>query len=291
MKNSLGHLQTSLKEAEQSYDVADDGSGQGAHKAVSSLLLALMGQKNAYNLRSKLSNQNIASELSTLFRRVQNRDFNYKYYRSLARFVIQQASDIEIWGAVFNLITTISHTSPPTSIPPSFDSTPITHSSASQQGDEQTRRAVEIRIFEEIKDCTYRNVEGFFSKYFEGKDWTERTEKIYQAVRNRHVDGRWTDFPDPPVQNAVLEWWFHFQKEFLSDAQGAYYTSTSKDLIGSEAQRQVDLFVKPNDENVSKTVQDVLKAINMHIASFGFSNIIISTCIPLPQPTLFGALS
>ena len=134
---------------------------------------------------------------------------------------------------------------------------PITHSSASQQGDEQTRRAVEIRIFEEIKDCTHQNVEGFFSKYFEGKDWTERTEEIYRAVRDRHVDNRWTDFPQPPVQNAVLEWLFRFQKEFLSDARSVYYTSeSSKDLTGAEARRQLDIFVKRNGENISKTVHD-----------------------------------
>lgn len=57
----------------------------------------------------------------------------------------------------------------------SFDGTPITSSSASQQGGEQTQKLVEGRVFEEIRGCTYQNVEGFFSKYFEGKPWTERT--------------------------------------------------------------------------------------------------------------------
>jgi hypothetical protein len=86
---------------------------------------------------------------------------------------------------------------------------------------------VEERVFEEIKDCTYRDVEGFFSKYFEGKDWTERTKEIYRAVQDRHMDGRWTDFPNPPVQNAVLEWLFRFQEDFLADARAIYYTSES----------------------------------------------------------------
>jgi hypothetical protein len=100
-------------------------------------------------------------------------------------------------------------------------------------------------------------VEGFFSKYFEGKDWTERTKEIYRAVQDRHVDGRWTDFPNPPVQNAVLEWLFRFQEEFLTDAQGVYYTSeSSKDLTGAEARRQLDVFVKPSGENISKTVHE-----------------------------------
>jgi hypothetical protein len=37
---------------------------------------------------------------------------------------------------------------PPSSTSPAFDSTPITHTSASQQGDEQTRKLIEARVFE-----------------------------------------------------------------------------------------------------------------------------------------------
>lgn len=75
-------------------------------------------------------------------------------------------------------------------------------------------------------------------------------------MQERHVDGRWTDFPHPPVQNAVYKWWFHFQDEFLLIERGVYYTSTTKDLTASEAKRQIDLFVKPNHEKLSKIVHD-----------------------------------
>jgi len=75
-------------------------------------------------------------------------------------------------------------------------------------------------------------------------------------VQDRHVDGRWTDFPQSPVQNTVCKWWFDFQDEFLSSERGVYYTSTTKDLTGSEAKRQIDLFVKPNNEKLSKVVHD-----------------------------------
>jgi len=262
LDNSLDYLRDSLRKAEQSYkpdstfyDAAVDSSDQGPQKATSRLLVTLMGHEVAFNLRSETGNGDLASELSTLFRRVRNGDFNYEPYRALFRLVIKKASDFDIWNAVFDLIRSISRITPPTSIPVSFDGTPITHSSASQQGGEQTHRLLEARVFEEIKDCTYRNVEGFFSKYFEGKAWTERTKEVYRAVQDRHVDGRWTDFPDPPVQNAVLEWLFQFQEEFLADAPGVYYTSeSSKDLTGAEARRQLDVFLKPNGKNISKTV-------------------------------------
>ncbi len=39
------------------------------------------------------------------------------------------------------------------------------HSSALQQGSEQTQKLMKTRIFEEIKHCTYQNVEEFFFKF------------------------------------------------------------------------------------------------------------------------------
>ena len=259
----LDHLRDPLQKAEQRYkpnslshhDVVD-GADPDPQKAISRLLTTLMGCEVALDLQSKTGSGDIASDLSGLWRRVRNGNFNYEHYRALSQLVVKQASDVNIWNAVFDLINTVSRTTPPTSIPVSFDGTPTTSSSASQQGGEQTQKLVEGRIFEEIRGCTYQSVEGFFSKYFEGKPWTERTKEIYQAVQERHVDGRWTDFPQTPVQNEVFKWWFDFRDEFLSSERGVYYTSTTRDLIGCEAKRQIDLFVKPSNEKLSKVVHD-----------------------------------
>jgi len=259
----LDHLRDPLQRAEQKYEPNSlshhdvvNGTDSDPQKAISRLLTTLMSHEVALDLRSKTGSGDIASDLLGLRRRVRNGNFNYEHHRALSRLVVKQASDVDVWNAVFDLITTVSRTTPPTSIPVSFDGTPITSSSASQQGGEQTQKLVEGRIFEEIRGCTHQNVEGFFSKYFEEKPWTERTKEIYKAVQERHADGRWIDFPQSPVQNAVCEWWFHFQDEFLSNERGVYYTSNIKDLTGSEAKRQIDLFVKPNNEKLSKVVHD-----------------------------------
>ena len=213
LDTSLDHLREPLRKTEQSYkpgslsfDGAADGPDLGPQKAISRLLSTLLGHEVAFNLRSKVGNNDIASELFELFKRVRSGRYNYEHDRALSRLVVKRASDVDIWNAVFDLIITVSRTTPPTSIPPSFDGTPITSSSASQQGGEQTQKMVDGRIFEEIKGCTCQNVEGFFSKYFEGKPWTERTKRIYQAVQERHADGRWTDFSQTPVQNEVCKW-------------------------------------------------------------------------------------
>jgi len=270
LDSSLHHLHKPLRDAEQSYTLtsslhgdATNDSQDDRRKAISRLLTALMGAEVALVLRLKTSSRDVATELAFLFGRVRNGDFNYDHYRPLVKLVIKKESDFEIWSAVLDLVTTLSRVTPPASVPTAFDDTPLTHSSASQQGGEQTRELLKKRLFEEIRSCTYRSVGGFVQKYFEEKDWTPRALDIYQAVKDQHKDGRWTGFPDPPVQDDVVGWWFRFQDKFLSEERSRYYkTSSPKDLVGAEARRQLDLFVKRNDGLTSDTVHD-LKDVKM----------------------------
>jgi hypothetical protein len=55
-----------------------------------------MGHKVAFNLRSKTGSGDISSELSTLFKRVRNGNFDYEHYRALSRLVIKKALEVEI---------------------------------------------------------------------------------------------------------------------------------------------------------------------------------------------------
>ncbi len=193
----------------------------------------------------------MASELLRLRQRVQKGDFNYQHYRPLSQLVIKKASDVDVWSAVFNLIATLTRLSPPTSIAPSFDGTPITRSSASFQGKEQTRQLLRDALFWEIRTCTYRDVEGFFEKYFEGKRWSRRSKGIYNAVKKHHIDGRWTDFPDPPIEDDVWDWLSRFQNEVLTNSRNAFYRAEkTSDLTGGEPSRQMDIFFKHRSKPV-----------------------------------------
>lgn len=100
-------------------------------------------------------------------------------------------------------------------------------------------------MFYEIKGCAYRNVGGFFEKYFEGRPWSRKSKAIYNAVKKQYRGGRWIDIPDPPDEDAVWGWLSRFQNKHLSDSCGILYTTEStSDLTGGEAQRQLDVFVK-----------------------------------------------
>lgn len=77
LDDSLDYLRDSLQNAERSYgpsSISYDGVGdtrdQGPLKAVSRLLSIFQSHNVVLTLRSKTGNENLASELSTLFRRV-----------------------------------------------------------------------------------------------------------------------------------------------------------------------------------------------------------------------------
>lgn len=257
LKNSLDIVRVSLRKAEQFYQQgltnSDDGinTDEGPLEAVSLLLGTLQTCNLASAMKSKTSNGVLASDLYMLFRHMREVHFNYEHYRALSQLVIKSAPDVDIWNAVFDLIDFISRLTPPRSVPVSFHRTPVVYSFASMTRDEQTKRLLEISLFNEIKDCTYRNVEGFFAKYFEGNKWSKRSKEIYEAMKDRHVHGQWTDFPNPPGEHAVWNWLSQIQSEYLTEARGIYYkTSTTNELVGGEARRQLDLFIKRRTDTV-----------------------------------------
>ena len=114
LNKCLDYLQDPLRKAEQnhrsnflSYDGVVNSQDQEFQKKISRLLYILQDHKAAFNLRSKIENEDLASELSTLFRRVRTDSFNYQHYRSLSQLVIKRTSDVNIWSAVFEFIITI----------------------------------------------------------------------------------------------------------------------------------------------------------------------------------------
>lgn len=212
--------------------------------AISKLLSILSAADVSLSLASRTGKDALVSDLTAIRLRLQKGDFEHKIFRPLSQLVIKQAPDPDIWSAVVALIRAINHSTPPPSLP-SFD-TPITHSSASQQGSEQTRKKIEPRVFEEIRYCTHRAVEGFHEKYFQGRSWNRRAKRIYHACKDRYsdTDKRWKKLPNASSEDDVCNWWLSLQCDFLDREKASYFRSSGSNRIGTEAQRQLDLFVK-----------------------------------------------
>ena len=161
---------------------------------------------------------------------------------------MKKAPDIEIWKSTLQLVVSTSRITPPPS-KPSYGGTPIKYGSASHQGSEQTKLLWEEVLRDELWDCSYKDVRGFFEKYFDGNGWTQQGKDIFNEIKHEHVDGRWTTFPNPPKEDAVWQWLSDFQSRHLTDLPGLYYTTKSKsEMAGVDAEGQLDLFVKSHNK-------------------------------------------
>ena len=161
---------------------------------------------------------------------------------------MHKASDIEIWKLVLHLIVSASRITPPPS-KPSYGGTPRTYSSASHQGSEETRKLLEDILRDELWDCSFIKVSGFFEKYFDGKSWTQQGKDIFDSIKHTYVNDRWTSFPNPPTESAVWQWWSTFRNEHLVDLPGVYYTTKDKEeMTGVDAEAQLDLLVKSRNK-------------------------------------------
>lgn len=215
--------------------------------ALVKLFSILSASEVPVSLASRTGRDFLLADLALVRNWLQGNDlaYHYRYLRPLSEAVIRQAPDAEIWTAVIRLILATSRSTPPPTAPPSVE-TPIAHSSASQQGSEQSRQVIEDRVFEEICHCTHRAVGGFHEKYFQGRKWNRRANQIWQRAKSHYSDGdrRWTQLPKKGTEDDVCKWWLKLQQELLANERTAFFRSSGDNRVGTEAQRQLDLFVK-----------------------------------------------
>ena len=100
LDTSREHLREPLRNIEQSYESSPllfDGAADGPdlspdlgpQKIILRLVSALLGHEAAYNLRSIVGNNDIASELSELFKNIRSGRYNYENYRVLSRLIVK----------------------------------------------------------------------------------------------------------------------------------------------------------------------------------------------------------
>ena len=208
------------------------------------LFLALQSLSAARRLPSPNGHENLLSDLLRFSSLLNSDDVAVKSVIPLHEKVIVHAADEDIWSAVTSLVSL--RTTPPTIFNKATFDTPLKSTSSSHQGSEQTHDEIDPRILQEINGCVYQNTRGFYEKYFEGRSWSSAVEKMVRAADPQIVDGRWTEYPNPPSQKAFLDWFWTFQARFIRETRGTYDTSYSTPLAGSDWRRQPDLFLIPS---------------------------------------------
>ncbi|EEH34574.2 hypothetical protein PAAG_05623 [Paracoccidioides lutzii Pb01] len=161
--------------------------------AIATLLHALQGEDTAFNLRSRITDQNIDSDLA----------------EPLAQLVIQKAADVDIWKAVFSLIYTVSQATPPSRPVSSIQQTPWLRNTSSFANSTERRDYIDIVLKEELGEL-HTNIPGFFNASFEGIPHLDVVARaVFEKSKGTNLyndNNGWRDWPEQAAEEDVLSW-------------------------------------------------------------------------------------
>jgi hypothetical protein len=226
----------------------DNDADDARQDDIAGLLGVLIVSPAAFSLPSPDGSGNVAVKLFPIQQQVRAGVVKLDPFLSLVHHVVDKSSDIDIWQAVFNIIETLNPlTPPPSSVTPTFRGTPI-KTSSSRLADSETRDIVEGELFEEIKHCTFRNVGGFWDKFFDPRSWRKEQNAMLKGILTAHNGKRWTNFPTISDEKPVWDWLRSLEEHFLDDAPYKLHTTRTANQF-QERKGQMDLFVqKPATE-------------------------------------------
>ncbi|KAI1093444.1 serine/threonine-protein kinase Sgk2 [Rostrohypoxylon terebratum] len=218
---------------------------------IASLLMTLLDSDTAFKLPAPDGNDNVAAKLFAIRQELRlGTSLQLAQFRPLVDAVVANSPAIGIWAAVFNLIADADPSPPPPSgIAPTFGGTPI-KTSSSLFADSETREIVERELFEEIKNCTFRNVGGFWDKFFDPKSWREEQNAMLKGILTAHDGKRWTDFPTIPDEKPVWDWLRSLEEQFLDNAPYKLHTTRTANQFEERKGQMVLFLQKPATETI-----------------------------------------
>ncbi|KAL2888597.1 serine/threonine-protein kinase Sgk2 [Ceratocystis lukuohia] len=223
------------------------------------LLGALFVSEAAFYLPSPDGNGNMVGKISSILQKVRRGAVGLDEFRPLVRHLVDKSADTDIWEAVFNITNSLSALTPlPSSVALKSKETPSKPSS-SRLADNETRVIVEAELFEEIKNCIFRNVGGFWEKFFNSESWCIKQQEMLEGVLTAHDGKEWTAFPEVPDEKPVWDWLQSLEERFLDHAPYKLNTTRTANQF-QERKGQVNLFFqRPAAEGSDKfSYKDVL---------------------------------
>ncbi|KAJ4308018.1 hypothetical protein N0V84_012350 [Fusarium piperis] len=210
----------------------------------------------------------LAGTLFAMYQHVRDGSVDLGEFRSLIRHVIKSSSDVDIWEAVHIIIGNLSKTAPLSlSIAATFNGTPV-KSSSGRIADNATRDIVERELFCEIRNCTFRHVDGFMDKFFNPEGWGKEQKAMLKAVMAEHDGKRWAEFPIVPDEKLVWDWLRSLEDRCLSDAPHKLHTTKTPNEF-KERKGQMDLFFQvPSKKPGNKLEYKEVLVIGEHKKSY-----------------------
>ena len=205
---------------------------------LSNLLGLLILSPAAFNLVLPDGSGNVASRLLKMRQSIG--DVEPQRLQTFIRSVSASRADVDVWAAVIDLIEAVELLAAPSATILTFPGTPV-KSSSSRLSDSETRDIVQAELFEEIRNCTFRTVGGFWDRFFNPQGWSREQKAMLKGVAAAHDGRKWTGFPSIPDEQPVWDWLRSLEDRFLTNAPYKLYTTRTATQF-KERKGQMDLF-------------------------------------------------
>ncbi|KAF4506884.1 hypothetical protein G6O67_006921 [Ophiocordyceps sinensis] len=227
-------------------------------KALADLLGKLLVSPAAFELSPSDGKGDLGTRLLSILRNIQK--IEPGALQALARSVSAECPDTDVWAAAIEFVEAVQPSTPPLSrsIKPTFLGTPV-KTSSSRLADSENYDIVEAELFQEIKNCTFRDVSGFYDKFFDSKNWHKKHQKMLKGIMTEHNGKKWTGFPSNPYEEPVWNWFRLLEESFLANAEYKLYTTRTAHQF-KERKGQLDIFFhqKPAPKNSTFEYKHVL---------------------------------
>ncbi|VCU39122.1 Bgt-51262 [Blumeria graminis f. sp. tritici] len=230
-------------------------------------LESLMISLSYYALNNSVpssTNADMDIRLSSIQKRLALHSIQLTSFIPLINSITSNATDIEVWNEVIELVDTHEPMQSPETNLPSAKQGGARHRrcTAPYEGADQIMETLKEALRTELAGTIFENVGGFYEKYFVGTTWAGQCKEIAQRYENR-PDKSTFKFPKDHTEKNVWQWIKEVQAEFIEpykpDESGeskdnfplradTFHTTGPKQIKGGLAIRKIDIFIKSREK-------------------------------------------
>ncbi|VCU39136.1 Bgt-51252 [Blumeria graminis f. sp. tritici] len=209
-------------------------------------------------------NEDTDIRLTSIAKRLALHSIQLTSFIPLINSIITNATDIELWNEVTELLDTHEPMQSPETNVPSAKQGDARHRrcTAPYEGADQMMETLKEALRTELAGTIFENVGGFYAKYFEGTTWAGQCKEIAKRYENR-PDKSTFKFPKDPTEKNVWQWIKAVQAEFIEPYKpdesceskdnfplraDAFHTTGPGQIDGGLAIRQIDIFIKSREK-------------------------------------------
>ncbi|KAI0869052.1 serine/threonine-protein kinase Sgk2 [Hypoxylon argillaceum] len=207
-------------------------------------LLAQLGSSSAMQKLYPSSDLTMKRALPKMLLYVMEDKWKLEKFTPLINVIIGGLPDTDIWAAVLDLVNVIQKPNTPPANLPATNLEPPSETYTSWLDDNETVELIEHNLFFEIGSCVFREVDGFWEKYFDPDSCSRQQKAMYTGMFSKHNGNGW-EFPKRPDEKSIWKWLVGLENLYLTGATNKLSNTTTPYQL--KVKGQMDVYFRLRD--------------------------------------------